>query len=417
MEALNWISLLVMAAVIVVGVVKKINIGFIAIGVAYILGKIGGLADGEIIGGFGTSLFLMLLGVMFLFGISQVNGTLELLSKKILAVTGKSAKLIPFILYLVAIFIAAIGPGTVPTLTIMAVFSVALAKEMKASPILLASLTTLGATVGGLSSIASTGIIGIKLAEDIGVTNAFPGFWISTLIAATAVSIAIYVLYKGYKAETALPYTSKDLPAFDKKQWITLVGMLAMIVLVLVFKFNVGMISFMIGIILLLLGAAEMNKVLPTIAWGTLILVSGFSVLMAVVSKLGGIDLLSTMLASIMNKTIAPMIMSISGGILSFFSSVSGVVMPTLIPTIPKIVETVPGTNPAELISAIVAGAHATGISPITGGALILSACASVGQATPEENNKYYLELWKLAFIGLVIGAVIALTGVYRLFV
>lgn len=414
---LNWISLLVLVLVIFVGVYKKMNPGFIAIGVAFILGTVGGMDGTEIINGFGTSLFIMLLGVMFLFGVAQVNGTIELLAKKILAVTGRKSNLIPIVIYFVCIFIAAIGPGCIPTLAIMSVFCIALAKEMNISPMVLAPIGYLGTTVGGLSPLASTGIIGNNLALQQGVEQAAKGFIPATFVSATAVVIFLYIYYGGYKIKVATPFNLKELPKFNTQQKITLLGILVLVLTVIITGWNVGLLSFIIGTVLILLGAAKEKEVLGSIAWGTIILVCGFGVLMTVIVKLEGILLLSKLLSSIMNDAVAPAIMSFTASILGMFSSTSGVVMPTLIATSTDIANAVGGSvTPSVLISAIIAGAHIGGLSPIAGGGLLLSAYASVGKATEDEQRKMYTTLFKLGVIGAFIGAVVALTGVYRLF-
>ncbi len=89
---------------------------------------------------------------------------------------------------------------------------------------------------------------------------------------------------------------------------------------------------------LLLLEVVDQEKAIYGIPWSTLILVSGVAILVNVVNIAGGIDMLSAILASIMTERTAPGILAITSGFMSAVSSASGVVMPTLIPTIPNIV-------------------------------------------------------------------------------
>ena len=70
------ISLLVLALVVAVGFTKKVNLGFLSLGAAFILGTAGGLTAKEITAGFNTSMFVTLTGVTFFFGIASQNGTL-----------------------------------------------------------------------------------------------------------------------------------------------------------------------------------------------------------------------------------------------------------------------------------------------------------------------------------------------------
>ena len=62
-------------------------------------------------------------------------------------------------------------------------------------------------------------------------------------------------------------------------------------------------------------------------------MVLGVGILMNVISLSGGIDIMVAALEHVMSKRTAAMIMGITSGFMSFFSSGLGVVFPTLIPT------------------------------------------------------------------------------------
>lgn len=70
------ISLIVLVAVVAIGFIKKVNLGFLSMGVAFILGTCGGMSAKEIANGFSASMFVTLVGVTFLFGMASANGTL-----------------------------------------------------------------------------------------------------------------------------------------------------------------------------------------------------------------------------------------------------------------------------------------------------------------------------------------------------
>ena len=97
---LQIISLVFLIFAIVVGFIKKINVGLVALGVALPLSMIGKIKPNIIFSGFPSKLFLTLLGTMFFFSILQENKTLELLSKKVVLLVGKRAYLIPIIIYI-----------------------------------------------------------------------------------------------------------------------------------------------------------------------------------------------------------------------------------------------------------------------------------------------------------------------------
>ena len=76
-------SLIALAAAIILGFVRKLNVGIVAIALAYIIGIAYGLSAKQITGGFSSSMAMTMIGVMYLFAIVSKNGTLELLAQKI----------------------------------------------------------------------------------------------------------------------------------------------------------------------------------------------------------------------------------------------------------------------------------------------------------------------------------------------
>lgn len=130
----NVISLLVLALVVAVGFIKKINIGFFSVGAAFLLGMAGNLSAKAIVSGFSSSMFVTLVGVTFLFGMASANGTLDLFSKKVVALVGKRTYLIPILMFVLSAFISAIGPGHIAAGILMTTFAVYLAFELKINP-------------------------------------------------------------------------------------------------------------------------------------------------------------------------------------------------------------------------------------------------------------------------------------------
>jgi di/tricarboxylate transporter len=406
------ISLIALIVAIIAGFKFKINTGLLSIALALVVGKLGGMSDSAIISGFGASLFLMLLGVMFLFSIAQQNGTLDLIAKKAVALAGKSTYLIPIIVFIVGAVLSAVGPGAIPVMSLMAVFSMALAVEMKVNPLMLAPIALLGALGGGMSPLAPTGILGQTLSQ--GYDVAIPLF-VNSMVGSTIYALILYFVFGGHKIKANNPMKFSDLPKFDNKQRITLIGIAVMVVLVIFFKYNVGLTAFAVSVCLLLSKVANEKKAISGVPWGTLILVSGVGLLMNVAIKLGGIDLLSAFLASFMTEVTAPAILAVTGGIMSWFSSTSGVVMPTLIPTVEGLINTLNADlnllGPV-LVSAISVSAHTAGISPIsTGGSLALAAYIENSHATPEEQHILFVKLFLVAALGVLFMATFCLVG------
>lgn len=414
MQIVSIISLVILLITIVIGFVKKINMGVLALGFSLILGYLGKVSASNIIKGFNSSLFLMLVGVSILFGIAQHNGILNLIVKKLIKLSGKKAWLIPILMYFVIYFIAFLGAGTITGFALAALFGIPMAKELDADPFLLTTMGQLGSIGGGIVPWAPTGIIGLELAKNANITGNLANTMVLNTFLATAFGAIIsYIFLKGYKLKAK--ELSSEVLKFNKKQKITLVGILCMVIGVAFFNLNIGLLSILISIILILLKVGTEKEALGSVPWNTILLISGMGILMSLIVKLGGIKLLADILSLFMNEKTVAGILALSSGILSLFSSTSGVVMPTMIPTIPLIVETlgIAGVVPsALLLSAVINGSSPSGMSPLsTGGAFVMATLSENYELTNEEFSSKFKRLFYITMLNMFIVAIFILIG------
>ena len=409
------LSLIFLLIAIILGFFRKMNTGLLCIAFALVLGRMAGVSDKVIIQGFNSSLFIMLLGVTYLFSLAQLNGSLDLLAHKVVSLAGKRIYLIPIIIYVFSTVLSALGPGTVPTMAIMMVFAMALAAELGISPVMLSALIVLGASGGGVSPLAATGIIGAKLCADFGLTGIEKQFLMNGILSSTVYAVFVYIFMGGYKLRAHVTQAVQVSDKFNKKQKITMLGIGVMVLLVLVFKVNVGLVSFAVAAVLSFLRVSDEGEALKRIPWGTLLLITGVGVLMQLIIDLGGIKMLSAALLTIMNEKTATAIMGITSGIMSWFSSTSGVVMPTLIPTIPHITSQLSGVSSLELATVITMISNTAGISPLsTGGALALAAYASASNANQKEQQELFVKMFAISAMGVLVLSVLSYFGLYH---
>ena len=409
------LSLLFLLLAIFLGFVRKMNTGLLCIAFALVLGRMSGVSDAVIMKGFNSSLFIMLLGVTYLFSMAQINGSLDLLAQKVIALAGSRVYLIPVIIYVFSIVLAALGPGSVPTMAIMMVFSMSLAAEMKISPVLLSTLTVLGSCAGGLSPLAATGIIGANLCAEFGLTGIENDFLLNGVFSFTVYAVIVYVWLGGYKLRAAENVGEKVIPSFNRQQLLTIAGIVAMVFMVMLLHINVGLVSFAVAAVLSFLRVSEEAKAIRHIPWNTLLLITGVGVLMQLIIDLGGINILSAALVSIMSAKSAAAVMGLTSGIMSWFSSSSGVVMPTLLPTVPHIAQQLGGVNELELASSITTISHVAAISPLsTGGALALAAYASAANANQKQQQNLFMKMFGVSALGVSVLCVFSYFGMFH---
>ncbi|MEY8763961.1 MULTISPECIES: SLC13 family permease [Clostridium] len=412
---LALLSLIALIAAIVVGFYKKINIGILSIGVALVMGRIAGISDKAIIKGFDASLFMTLLGVTFLFSIINENKALLIGAKKIVRLIGKRTWLLPILMYAIGYAICAAGPGAIPSLALMPAFAIPLAKEMGFDPLMLCLIADCGVFSGRMNSITPEGVLITGILEKQKISGFMLHLNIGMTVTAIILSIIIYVYYKGYRVIASKNVDKNSTVKFSKQQVVSLFGLLAMVIMVMFFKFNPGLAAFLIGIILLMLGVADERKSIKGIPWGVLLLVTGVGVLMQISISLGGIKLLSHALASIMNKYTAGAIMGVTAGTMSWFVSGLGVVFPTLMPTVGGIAHLVGnGVSINELVSAIGIAATITVGPTTTTGSLIMATIMTEGGSKGEE-NKIFIRLWAWTLVALALVSILAILGVYRI--
>lgn len=415
---LGLISLILLLAAIVIGFARNCNVGIICVAFAMILGVVYGIDTKEILSGFSSSLFIQMVGITYLFAVISGNGTLELLAKKMVGIVGKKKHLIPFVMYVLGFAICAVGPGAIPSLAIVPVIAIPVAVSAGVNPIMTAIIGDLGVMSGRMSPLTPESAVVRELMEEQGLEGNTIPIMIAMIITALVVMVLVYVYYKGWKIDENATGTEEKLSKFSGKQWLSILGLVALAVGALFFSWNVGLTGFMIGSFLLILGCGDEKKAIAAIPWNVILMVLGVGILMNIISLSGGIDIMVSALEAIMGKRTAAMIMAIAAGLMSFFSSGLGVVFPTLIPTASGLAGGL-GVSALELVTVIVIGGTVSGFTPIsTTGALIMAGISQ--QENAEERfpqNRMFVELFAVSFIALAVLALFSFVGIYGLFI
>ncbi len=416
---LALLSLIFLIAAIVIGFVRKANVGILSIGFCMILVLLfpSEISAKDVISGFGTSLFVQMAGVTYLFAIINGNGTLELTAKKI--VSKVPARAIPAAMFILGMILSAVGPGSIPCLAIIPVIAIPLSVSAGINPIMSAIIGDMGAMAGRFSPLTPESSVVMELMAEQNIEGNTVPIMICTAITCIICAVLVYVYYKGWKVDTTYAGDSKEvLPKYSLQQILSLAGLLILAFGVLVLGWNVGLTGFLIGTFLICTGCGSEKQAVNGIPWNVILMVMGVGMLMNVMSLSGGIDLLVSALSSIMGSRSAAPIMAITAGIMSFFSSGLGVVFPTLVPICSELAETV-GADALYLVAMVTIGGTIAGYTPIsTTGALIM---AGVAQQKDNETrfpqNKMFVELFAVSFINLLVLAVMAIINVYALIV
>ncbi|MFA6692737.1 MAG: SLC13 family permease, partial [Acholeplasmataceae bacterium] len=321
-----YISLIAIVVAIAIGFWKNINVGLIALVFSLFIGfYLGGIPMDQIIGYWPLKLFFTTFGITLLFGIAKLNGTLEKISKTIIYQSKGKKVLIPIIFYFLAVIIASVGPGNISTSALLLPIGLIIAFQTNISILLMSILIILGSIAGGLSPLAPNGIVALELANATGVGDLGFHIYFNNVLAMTLFSGLAFVVLGGLKLKGEKVEITKA-GKLNQIQIITLITILILVVWVMVGGVNVGFAAFALSAVLLLFKAADQNQAILSVPWSTILLICGTAVLISVADELGGVELLTTFLASLMNTHTAVPILAVLSGVMSIFSSAVGVV-------------------------------------------------------------------------------------------
>src|SRR4051812_773913 len=101
--ALAWISVAALVVAILLSCFTTINVGVLAIALAWIVGVyVGKMPVATVMAGFPTQLFLTLAGVTLLFTLAQCNGTLDRLAHHAVRVCRGHRGVVPIMYFVLA---------------------------------------------------------------------------------------------------------------------------------------------------------------------------------------------------------------------------------------------------------------------------------------------------------------------------
>jgi len=411
--SLPLLSIIAFAIAIIISCVSEINVGFLAIAFAFIIGVFfGGMRVAEVTAGFPTSLFLILVGVTLLFSQANVNGTLDKIAKQSVKLARGNVGMIPVIFFFLAAALATIGAGNIATTALLAPIAMTVAGNMGISAFLMTVAVCCGANSGALSPFAPTGVIANGLLARIGITGQEWPTFLNNFIAEGFVGLTGYFLLGGYKlfSRTASRKAVRldesllrDEGAFTWEQKLTLVIIGALLISVSFFGIDVGMGAIIGAVILTVCRATKEEAAVKSMPWNVILMVCGVTVLISILEKKGGMDLFTTILARFSTQTSVTGVMGFVTGLISVYSSSSGVVLPAFLPTIPGLIQKIGGGDPMAIASSVNVGAHLVDVSPLS----TLGALCIANAAATEDRKALFnrLMIWGLSMS--VVGALV----------
>ena len=412
---LAWLSLAALLTAIIVSCFSRMNVGVLAVAFAWIVGVyFGGMPLGEVVAGFPIQLFLTLVGVTLLFTQAQLNGTLDKIAHQALRVSRGNTGLIPVSFFFLGLGIASMGPGNISTAAMLAPMGMAVAGRANIPPFLMAIMVGNGAQAGALSPFAPTGIIVNGLMDRIGLGGfEFRTYW-TNAVAHMIIAFAGYFVLGGlklFKKKFTAGEGLQEVEGIQGRHWTTLAVIVLVLAVVVLTNANIGMAAFAGAVILATLRVADHEQAIRRMPWYPIIMVSGVTILIALLEKTGGLDLFTGFLARISSPVTVTAAVAFVTAVISVYSSTSGVVLPAFIPTIPGLIMRLGSGDPTAIAASMNVGAHLVDMSPLsTTGAMCLAGITKEEDIRPTYNK---LLAWGAAMT--VVGALLCWVMFYVL--
>ncbi|NKE60159.1 hypothetical protein FXN61_26500 [Lentzea sp. PSKA42] len=408
------ISILVLVVVFVIATTRSINMGALAFAAAFGVGTlVADMKTDDIFKGFPGSLFVVLVGVTFLFAIARANGTTDWLVHMAIRLVGGRIALMPWVMFAITGVLTAIGAVSPAAVAIVAPIAMGFAAKYKISPLLMGVMVVHGAQAGGFSPISIYGTI----VNGIVAKEGLPGNEIVLFLASAVVNLLIatvvFVVLGGMKLARQSVQTpalvrtgggggdSADVEveervALTAPRIATLAGLAALVVAALVFDLDVGLAAITVAVLLSVVWPEQSKQAITQITWPTVLLICGILTYVGVLQAMGTITWAGNSVAGVGAPLIAALLICYIGAIVSAFASSVGI-MGALIPlAVPFLL--LGDVSAVGLIAALAVSATVVDVSPFsTNGALVLAGAQDV------DRDKFFKQL--MVYGGIMVAA------------
>ncbi|MCF1460684.1 hypothetical protein FS827_05040 [Agrobacterium vitis] len=433
------LSIGLLVAIFIIATIQPINMGVLAFGCTFVLGSlIIGMKPADIFAGFPADLFLTLVAVTYLFAIAQINGTIDWLVEKSVRMVRGRVGWIPWVMFLVAAIITGFGALGPAAVAILAPVALSFAVQYRIHPVLMGLMVIHGAQAGGFSPISIYGGITNQIVAKAGLPFAPTSLFLSSFFFNLAIAVLIFFIFgglsilkqrssvkgplpelhpegisasiKGHGGTPAKPFrehaygTAADTQSkvrLTTEKVTTLIGLTALGVGALVFKFNVGLVAITVAVLLALLSPTTQKAAIDKVSWSTVLLISGIITYVGVMEKAGTIDYVAHGISSLGMPLLVALLLCFTGAIVSAFASSTallGAIIPLAVPFLLQ-----GHISAVGVVAAIAISTTIVDTSPFsTNGALV------VANAPDEQRDKVMRQMLIYSALIALIGPVIA---------
>ncbi|MGO4362482.1 SLC13 family permease [Terrabacter sp. RAF57] len=404
----EWVSIIALVALFVIGTLLPINMGALAYVAAWLVGVYSlGLSEKEILGGVSGDLILTLIGVTYLFAIAKNNGTVDLIVRSAVKAVGGRVALIPWVMFFVTALLTAIGAASPAACAIIGPIALGFAGRYKINPLLMGMFVVHGAQGGGFSPISIYGTITNSVMKDNGLPSSEMTVFLASLAVNVLMAVILFLVLGGRRLMNqraddlddvdgpmggdsisedlhrggvgvatrgtgTMTATRTQALGVKRDQVLTLVAFTLVALIALAFDKNIGFVSITAAVILAMFAPTQHKDAIKQVAWPTVLLVAGVSTYAAVLTEAKAPEFVGNWAAGLGAAVIGALVLCYVGGVVSAFAS-STALLPVIIPiAVPLIANG--GIGAAAFVAALAISSTIVDVSPFsTNGALMLA--------------------------------------------
>jgi di/tricarboxylate transporter len=397
------VSLLALAAVFAIAIGMSVNMGLLAFAAAFLVGTLAAdMTADDIFGVFPGDIFVVLVGITYLFALAQRNGTVDWLVKLAMRAVGGRVGAIPWIMFAIAALLTAIGAVSPAAVAIVAPVALGFAVQFGINPLLMGVMVVHGAQAGGFSPISVYGTIVNDALAEANIAQSEMAVFLASLAFNTVVAGVVFALFggmrvlRGERPEVAtarprlgarqIPRVMGGSPEADARlerltphQALTLIGLVVLVAVTLIFDVDVGLVAIAVAVVLTLTAPKLQKQAVDEIKWPVVLLICGVLTYVGVLEEMGTIDWVGEGVAGIGAPLIAALLLCYVGAIVSAFASSVGVLGAFIPLAVPFLLLGEVGA--VGTVAALAVASTVVDVSPYsTNGALVLANAKEVDQ-------------------------------------
>ena len=427
---MHALTISVLVLIFLLGTLRNINLGILGLIGAFLVAlavpeftdaaEDSGDVFDQVFGGFPVDLMIALMGLTYLFGFAQQNGTIDIILRWAMRAVRGNRAVMPWIFFALTGFFMSIG--AIFAIGVISPLAVPFARRYRINQLMMGMMVVHGGMAGLLSPLSVYGIYVNDFLKNNDLGSHTWTLFLMALVFNVLMGVIVFVFLGGRRLIGAQARAEMDeiraemedtadagttetgsgstavatatTRAVTPYQWATILGLAALVIGAGIFALDIGVVSLTIGGVLAIMKPVESRKALDNVSWATIVLVGGMVTYIEVLQAAGTVDWISDKMSSMGAPMIGLLLLCYLSGVVSALASSIATIGIAITMAAPFLVN---GDLPvAGAAAAIAIAATVVDVSPFsTNGAMVLA------NVDAEHRDKFFRQM--LIYSGVIV--------------